>query len=141
MFGKSAAEDLEDRLAGDMGSHPLADTPQPAVGTAWIPPIEAGSYGSAEAAAPIRLAPTTAEVIETLSPNASASQEPVQPHPPQHAPPGVPPKPAEAGEPKPMETIPVQPPADTGAAIPAGQRAVLDLPSGMLTYLAWIPIF
>ncbi|KAK9858799.1 hypothetical protein WJX84_003694 [Apatococcus fuscideae] len=37
VFGKSAAEDLEDRLAGDMGSHPLADTPQPA------PPSDPGA--------------------------------------------------------------------------------------------------
>ncbi|KAK9841126.1 hypothetical protein WJX74_000406 [Apatococcus lobatus] len=138
VFGKSAAEDLEDRLAGDMGSHPLADTPQPAVGTAWIPPIEGGNYGNAEAAAataPVRLAPSTAEVIETLSPNASAPQEPVHPHPPHHAPPGMQPKPAEASEPKLMETIPVnQPPSDPGAAVPAGQRAVLlDPPSGMAT--------
>lgn len=133
VFGKSAAEDLEDRLAGDLGTRDLgtrslADTPQPAVGTAWIPPIEAGSYGNVEPSPPVRLAPATAEVIETLSANASAQQEPVQPHPPQHAPPGMQSKPAEAAG-QPMEVIPVQPTPDAGAVIPAGQRAVLVEPA------------
>ena len=129
VFGKSAAEDLEDRLAGDMGSTGLADVPQAATGTAWATSPEMGSYGVPNPP-PVRLAPSTTEVVETFSSNESALEEPVRPQPPEHAPPGVQAQPGEANG-KPNDAPAAQALADSTPTIPASQRAVLvDPPTG-----------
>ena len=74
VYGKSAAEDLEDRLAGDLGAAQPADAVRSSLGNAWTPPLDGDGFVGSDHGAPVRLAPSTLEVVETLSSNGTTSQ-------------------------------------------------------------------